>query len=409
LEDSVARSTALRTLSLSAVAALAFACPTEGTDDDDDAAVDVCEGIEEAAGTDVDLEVVTTEVDRPTWIGHAGDGTGRLFVGEQAGRIRRLRDDGSTRTYLDIRDDVVSLAPYEERGLLSVAFHPNFAENGQLFVSYVADGAGSGESRVSRYTVSGDPASDEPDAASEEILLTATQPASNHNGGQIAFGPDGFLYVGFGDGGGGGDTYDNGQRPDTFLAKILRIDVDSGSPYGIPSDNPFVGDGEHREETWAWGLRNPWRFSWDRETGDMYIADVGQDAIEEISIGESGGNYGWSEVEGDRCFTNGCDTSAFNEPIYTYGRQRGFSITGGYVYRGCAMPDLHGVYLFSDWSFSDSGFLGSIEWSPGGTASEGPVDMSSLGYSVSTMGEDEAGEIYLAHYSEGRILKVVPQ
>ncbi len=403
----MARSIALRTLALTCITGLALGCPSET--DDDDTTGDVCEGVEEVSGTDIELELVTAEVELPTWIGSAGDGSGRLFVAEQHGKLRRVRDDGSTTTYLDIEDSVIDFNGYEERGLLGVAFHPNFAENGQVFVSYVAAGAASGESRIARYTVNGDPASDEPDAGSEEILLTLTQPAFNHNGGGIEFGPDGFLYIGFGDGGQGGDAFGNGQNPDTFMAKILRIDVDSGDPYGIPEDNPFVGDGEHRDETWAWGLRNPWRFSFDRETGDMYIADVGQDAVEEIDIGTAGANYGWSQTEGDRCFRNGCDQSAFDDPIFTYGRGMGSSVTGGYVYRGCTMPDLHGVYFFSDYPFSGDAFLATIEWSPGGPASDGPVAIDNLGYSVSTFGEDDQGELYLADHQGGRIFKIVAE
>jgi glucose/arabinose dehydrogenase len=383
------------------------ACPSG---DDDDDVVDVCDGADPVEGTGIQLELVTAEVTLPTWIGAANDGSGRLFVAEQRGKIRRIRDDGSRSTYLDIEDNVISVGGLgEERGLLGVAFHPNFAENGRIYVSYVATGPEAGESRIALYTVSGDPESDEPDPASEEILLTQTQPASNHNGGGIAFGPDGYLYIGFGDGGGGGDTYMNGQRRDTFMAKILRIDVDSGDPYGIPSDNPFVGDGEHRDETWAWGLRNPWRFSFDRATGDMYIGDVGQGEVEEVDIGRSGANYGWSEVEGDVCFRAGCDQSAFEPPIYTYDRRIGSSITGGYVYRGCKMPDLQGIYFFSDYPFSFDAVLGTIEWSPGGPATDGPVFIEDLGYSVSTFGEDELGELYIADHAGGRIFKIIPE
>ena len=396
----------IASLPLSAGLALAFvACPTTGNDDDDTAPPDVCEGIETTNGTDVELAVVTTDVELPTWIGNAGDGTGRLFIAEQHGTLRRLRSNGETSRYLDVAD-TINFNGYEERGLLGVAFHPDFANNGHLFVAYVAPGGAEGESRLSRYTVTGDPASDEPDPSSEVILLRQPQPAFNHNGGQIAFGPDGYLYMSFGDGGGGGDTFNNGQNPDTFLAKILRIDVDSGDPYGIPEDNPFLGDGTHREETWAWGLRNPWRFSFDRETGDMYIADVGQGAKEEIDIGVAGGNYGWSQVEGDECFRNGCDQNAFEAPIHTYPRNFGTSITGGFVYRGCKMPDLHGVYFFSD--YTTRGPLASLEWSPGGPAMDGPVAMD-LGFAVSTFGEDEEGELYVADHMGGQILKIIPE
>ncbi len=380
-----------------------------GPEPDDDDATDsgLCDGVEEVAGTSVTLETVATGLSSPVHVSHAGDGSGRVFVVEQAGRIVELDSAGSQRDWLDIAGQVGSGG---ERGLLSVAFHPAFAGNGRFFVNYTD---GSGSTTVSEFGLSGaDTATSLADSGSERVLLTQSQPAPNHNGGQLAFGPDGRLYIGLGDGGGGGATFGAGQNPETMLAKILRIDVDSGDPYSVPDDNPFVGDGEHFDETWAWGLRNPWRFSFDRQTGELWIADVGQNEWEEIHIGQAGGNFGWPEMEGNNCFTSGCDPSQFEPAVWEYdhspggGGQWGYSITGGHVYRGCRMPDLRGLYFYSDYNYIDSP-LWSLAWD-GSTATEGPAEMSAIGGLVSSFGEDEQGEIYLCDHSGGRLLKIVP-
>jgi glucose/arabinose dehydrogenase len=371
-------------------------------DDDDDDDGDPCEGVTTVPGTDVALATFASGFSSPVHIASPGDGSGRLFVLEQRGRIFELDASGEERReYLRIESNVESSG---EAGLLSMAFHPAFATNGRFYV-YYSDG--SGDTTVSEFEVDGDPATGLPPVDSERVLLFQAQPAWNHNGGQIAFGPDGFLYIGLGDGGGGGDTYGNGQRQDTFLAKILRIDVDGGSPYGIPDDNPFVGVENHRDETWAWGLRNPWRFSFDRETDDLWIADVGQNQWEEIHLGRSGGNYGWPETEGNHCFTAGCDLSDYEPAIHEYGRSTGISITGGFVYRGCTMPDLHGTYLYSDYNYFNSP-LWSLNWD-GNVASPGPVNISGIGGLVSSFGEDDQGEIYIANHSSGTVLKIVPE
>ena len=257
--------------------------PGPEPDDDDATDSDLCDGVEEVAGTSVALETVATGLSSPVHVSHAGDGSGRVFVVEQAGRIVEIDSTGSQRDWLDIAGQVGSGG---ERGLLSMAFHPGFAGNGRFFVNYTD---GSGTTNVSEFGLAGaDTATSLADSGSERVLLTESQPAPNHNGGQLAFGPDGMLYIGLGDGGGGGDTFGAGQNPETMLAKILRIDVDSGDPYSVPDDNPFVGDGDHFDETWAWGLRNPWRFSFDRQTGELWIADVGQNEWEEIHIGQAG-------------------------------------------------------------------------------------------------------------------------
>jgi len=375
---------------------LLVACPT---DDDDDASgnPDACEGVEGVEGTAVAIDTVIAGLNAPVHVTNAGDGSDRLFVVEQAGRI--IVYDGSEQSvWFDIDDRVNGGG---ERGLLSVAFHPGFAANGRFFVDYTGSG---GTSYVSEFGLDADGNGD-PD--SERVLLSQSQPAGNHNGGQIAFGPDGYLYIGFGDGGGAGDTYDNGQNPNTFLAKILRIDVDSGDPYGIPADNPFVGDADHRPETWAWGLRNPWRFSFDRQTGTMWIADVGQTDLEEISLGASGGNFGWPEMEGNSCYTAGCNPSDFEPAIHEYSHSAGISITGGHVYRGCRMPDLNGNYFFSDYNYFNSP-LWTIREADNGSIVTGDVSESGIGGLISSFGEDESGEIYFVDHANGRLLKIIP-
>jgi len=371
-------------------------------DDDTTSPTDPCAGVQQVAGTAVALETVATGLSSPVHVTHSGDGTGRLFVVQQSGRVIAIAEQGKgdDTTWLDITSRVRSGG---ERGLLSLAFHPSFASNGRLFVYYTRTG---GDVIVSEFTVSGNPLSDPADAVSERILMTVPQPASNHNGGQVVFGPDGYLYISTGDGGGAGDTYGNGQRKDTLLSKILRIDVDSGDPYGIPADNPFVGDAEHRPETWAWGLRNAWRVSFDRDTGLMWIADVGQNEWEEIHIGVAGGNYGWPEMEGNHCFQGSCDPSLYEAAIWEYSHPPGVSITGGHVYRGCVMPDLQGIYFYSDYNYFDSP-LWSLGWD-GTSATAGPVNITGVGGLISSFGEDEDGEIYVCDHSGGRLLKMVP-
>ena len=378
---------------------LLLGCPAEEEPPPDP---QLCDDIDASSGTSVVLVEWLNGFSQPVHLTHAGDGTRRVFLVEQGGRIQVISPEGESSLYLDISDRVHN---FQERGLLSLAFHPDFASNGRLFV-YYTNPAPDGTTTVSQFRVTGDTASDVPDVESEIVLLTQAQPAANHNGGQLAFGPDGFLYIGLGDGGGGGDTYGNGQNPDTFLAKLLRIDIDGDAPYAIPADNPFVDDAAHRPETFAWGLRNPWRFSFDRQTGELWLGDVGQSDREEINVVEPGGNYGWPEVEGEICFTANCDPSAFDAPVWTYGRGVGISTTGGYVYRGCAMPDLHGTYFFSDYNYFDSPVF-SLSWD-GSTATEGPVFIEETGAVISSFGEDEYGEVYLLDHPGGRILKLTP-
>jgi glucose/arabinose dehydrogenase len=348
------------------------------------------------------LELVADGFRKPLYATGAGDGSDRLFVVEQGGKIWIVRDGKRLdQPFLDVSDLVG--AQGNEQGLLSVAFHPRYAESGALFVDYTDR---RGDTVVARYRASADP--DLADPASAEVLLKVDQPAANHNGGLLTFGPDGYLYVGLGDGGGAGDTYGNGQNLGTLLGSILRLDVDGSSPYAIPADNPFVGRADARPEIWAWGLRNPWRFSFDRATGDLYIADVGQNQYEEVSVqpaGSPGGqNYGWNTTEGASCFrAPGCDQAGLTMPVavYDHGAQGGCSITGGYVYRGAAFPQLAGIYLYADYC---TGHLWAMA-RQGDTWASRQVGQADI--QASSFGEDDAGELYLTDHGGGTLYRLV--
>ena len=342
------------------------------------------------------LERVADGFVQPLTITHAVDDSGRLFVVEQRGTVQTVHDGAVTGTFLDIQDRTRAQG---ERGLLGVAFHPSFADNGRLFVHYT-DLRGA--------TVLAELRADPPDAASvdaatERVILTMEQPYGNHNGGQVAFGPDGNLYLGLGDGGSGGDPLNAGQDLGTWLGTIVRLDVDGAEPYAVPADNPFVDDPAALDEIWAYGLRNPWRFSFDRATGDLWIADVGQNAVEEVNRQRAdspgGENYGWRIMEGDACFDppSGCDMSGLTMPVVTYTHASGWgrSITGGYVYRGDDVPALAGAYVFGDYV---SGRIFVAEGS-GDEWSARPLLES--GFRIAAFGEDQAGELYVADYSGG--------
>ena len=349
----------------------------------------------------VSLELVVDGLERPVAVRNAGDGSGRLFIVEQPGRIRILRGGALLPTpFLDIRDRVGDSA--NEQGLLGLVFHPDYVNNGRFFVNYT-DLAG--DTVVAEYTRSAnDPDLSNP--SSEAIIMTIAQPYSNHNGGDIAFGPDGFLWIATGDGGRGGDPDGNGQNLRTLLGKLLRIDIDSGSTYTIPSNNPFVGDSEARNEIWAYGLRNPWRFSFDRDTGDLYIGDVGQNQLEEVNFEprtDAGGrNYGWNTMEASTCFSSfNCSTEGLVLPVAEYSHSLGCSVTGGYVYRGSLFPALDGMYLYGDfcsgrvWALSR---LDSNQWVA--------EVVGETGASISSFGEDEAGELYLTDLRNGTLFLV---
>lgn len=344
------------------------------------------------------LVPVADGIRQPVVITNVGDE--RLFVAEQSGAIRVISSGELLRDpFLDLSGE---LSTGGERGLLGLAFPSDYQETGRFYVYYTGDG---GQSVLSRFSVTpGNPNRANPD--SEEVLLTQEQPFSNHNGGQIVFGPDGYLYVGLGDGGSGGDPQGNGQNLGTFLGKLLRLDVSGDAGYAVPPSNPFVDREGARDEIWAYGLRNPWRFSFDRETGDLYIADVGQDAYEEVNFVAAGTgaglNYGWKVMEGLHCYeASDCDQAGLTLPVieYPHGPQWGTSITGGYVYRGSDVPALQGSYVFAD-------FVSGRVWSASAEGGWAPKPLFETGFNVSTFGEDAAGELYVAAYDSGMIYRV---
>lgn len=344
----------------------------------------------------------------PTALRQAPDDATRWFALEQRGVVTVFDNDtvaATGSTFLDISGRVQFVG---EAGLLGIAFHPDFATNGEVFISYTAGGPLT--SRISRfYSADGNLTLD---PSSEEILLTVTQPQGNHNGGDIHFGPDGYLYAGFGDGGGGGDPGGNGQNTMTLLGAMLRIDVDVAAGYAIPATNPFSGNVQCMQgfgvaacpEIFAWGLRNPWRFSFDRASGDLWLADVGQGTWEEVDRISVGENYGWNTREGAHCYPPGsaCDATGLTDPITEYGRDLGQSITGGYVYRGLENGDLMGYYVFGDFV---SGRIWAVEAnSPIGTAA---IELTNTGHSIAAFAEGVDGELYVVDYG-GTIHQLLP-
>lgn len=333
-------------------------------------------------------ETILSGLTSPVAATDAGDGSGRLFITLQEGRV--LVYDGAALLpdpFLDI-SDLVSFGG--EQGLFSIAFHPNYLANGLFYVNYTNL---AGNTVVSRYHVSPDP--NVADRASVSVLLTVDQPFGNHNGGQLQFGADGYLYIGMGDGGSGGDPLGAGQDLTTLLGKMLRIDVDGPAPYGIPPDNPFVSNPGGRDEIWALGLRNPWRFSFDSLTGDLFIGDVGQSAREEINYqpaGAPGGrNYGWNLMEGRLCFDppSNCNDGSLTLPVIEYSHATGCSVTGGYRYRGSAIPVLKGAYLFADFC---TGQVWGADRQGGATR---VVELFDAPFPISSFGQDESGELYI--------------
>ncbi len=353
------------------------------------------------------LVPVASGFSRPLYVTHAGDGSSRLFVVEQGGAIRVIKDGVVlAQPFLDVSGLISREAledGYTERGLLGLAFHPGYADNGWLYINYTDV---NGHTVVARYTVSADDP-DRADPASAAPLLYVQQPYANHNGGHMAFGPDGYLYVSLGDGGSGGDPDGNGQNLATLLGSILRLDVNVADGYAIPADNPFVDREGAHPEIWAWGLRNVWRFSFDRATGDLYLADVGQNQWEEINfqpVSSAGGeNYGWNAFEGTHVYSGQPAASAVVAPVLEYAHSNGrCSVTGGYVYRGERIPALQGVYLYGDWC---TGTIWSVQRDAGGLW-QAVVSLES-GRSISSFGEDEAGELYLVDYG-GEVLRFEP-
>jgi glucose/arabinose dehydrogenase len=352
---------------------------------------------------DVSLRVVQIAggLEDPLYL-TAPAGDARLFVVEQVGRVRIIRNRALVaQPFLDISSRVSSGG---ERGLLSIAFHPQYATNGYVYASFT-DLAGN--SRIERFTVS-PPNADVVDPSSASLVLAVAQPFANHNGGLVVFGPDGMFYVGLGDGGSGGDPQNNGQSTSTLLGKILRIDVTSRTPYAIPTGNPFIGRAGARAEIWALGLRNPWRFAFDRVGGQLYVADVGQSRWEEVHVvaaNRAGVNYGWRVLEGNECFGSPtCNTQGLERPVLTYSRDQGCSITGGAVYRGSLMPGIAGHYFYSDYC---TGFLRSFRYANGQAVDQRSWSVGSLG-SVLSFGEDAAGELYILS-ANGRVYRLEGQ
>lgn len=325
-------------------------------------------------------------------------GDARLFIVEQAGRIMIVKGGTAAATpFLDISARVKSGG---EQGLLSMAFHPDFARNGFFFVNFTDR---QGDTRVERFSVSSDP--DVADAESSALVIGIDQPYSNHNGGHILFGPDGMLYIGMGDGGSGGDPQRNGQNRQSLLGKMLRLNVSGTAPYTIPPGNPYAGGSAGRPEIWAIGLRNPWRFTFDRAAGNLYIADVGQNRQEEINVAparQAGVNYGWNVMEGDGCYRGiGCDREGLHVPQVTYGRDGGAcSVTGGFVYRGRRIPAIAGHYFYSDYC---AGFLRSFRFQNGAVTDRREWTIDDIGNVVS-FGEDSTGELYIVA-ENGRVFR----
>lgn len=319
-----------------------------------------------------------------------GDGSGRLFLVQRQGYVYELRNGEIDPTpFLDIHTLVET--DFNEQGLLSIAFSPDFAQSRELYVNYTSK-SGRGDTIVARYRVGDDGRAD---PASAQTILQIDQPAANHNGGLLLFGPDGYLYIGTGDGGAAGDPWNNAERLDTLLGKLLRIDVVGQETYAIPRGNPFDPADGQKAEIWAYGLRNPWRFSFDRLTGDLYIADVGQNTWEEVNFtpaGSRGGlHYGWDTMEGAHCFEppEGCDTSGKVLPVAEYDHGLGCSITGGYVYRGTRYPSLYGTYFFGDYC---SGRIWGLRQHEGQWQLAELLDTNVL---ISSFAEDEEGELYV--------------
>jgi glucose/arabinose dehydrogenase len=339
------------------------------------------------AQAQVTFEPVITGLERIVFLTHAHDE--RLFIVEQMGRIRVFENNVlRPEPFLDISTLTKAGG---ERGLLGLAFHPDYQENGFFFVNY---NDSNGDTQIVRYQVSDNPNVANPNSA--KTILSIDQPYGNHNGGMIAFGLDGYLYIGMGDGGSGGDPQNHAQNLNSLLGKMLRIDVNNADPYAIPADNPFVNQDEARPEIWSYGWRNPWRFSFDRQTGDLWTGDVGQGSYEEISLqraGQGGGNYGWRIMEGSHCYKpKDCQKDNLILPLFEYNHSQGSSITGGYRYRGNLAPSLSGNYIYGDFS---SGRIWIANKNNGVWQTTELIDSN---FNISSFGEDAHGELYLLDY-----------
>ena len=355
----------------------------------------------------INLDPLVEDLEQPLFVTHAGDGSGRLFILEKVGRIRIVQDDALLDTpFLDISDKV---SRSSEQGLLGLAFTPDYPTSGNFYINYTNQ---IGDTVIARYSVSPDD-SNQADPASELPILQLDQPAPNHNGGMLVFGPDGYLWIGMGDGGAANDRFGNGQNPQTLLAKMLRINVNSDpdEPYTIPPDNPWVtaewNGQDVRNEIWAVGLRNPWRWSFDRQTHDLWIADVGQNMIEEINVvpnapATGGLNFGWPIMEGKSCFqAENCDQTGLTLPVTDYRHEGNCSVTGGYVYRGQAHPAWNGVYFYGDYC---SGRVWAL--APDGSDGWTTLQLAQFPIALSSFGEDESGELYVTDLAGGTVYKM---
>jgi glucose/arabinose dehydrogenase len=355
---------------------------------------------------EIALTPVITGLTRPVYVTHAGDGSGRIFVVEQTGYIRIFKNGALLSTpFLDVHSRVSCCG---EQGLLSVAFPPGYESKGYFYVDYTNT---SGNTVVARYHVN----PTNPDVAitsTEQIVLAVSQPFANHNGGQLAFGPhDGYLYIGLGDGGSGGDPGNRAQNPDELLGKLLRIDVETGNPvtYTIPVTNPYTQTAGYRGEVWALGLRNPWRFSFDRQTQALYVGDVGQSSWEEIDyqpVSSPGGeNYGWRCYEGNHAYnTTGCGPAGnYTSPVFEYSHTLGCSVTGGFVYRGVVYPRMQGVYFYGD---ACSGRIWGLKFDGSSWQNTQLSQLANASYAITTFGEDEVGNVYIAHYNNGTVYQI---
>jgi hypothetical protein len=351
----------------------------------------------------VRLEEVASGLAYPVYLTAAPGDTSRLFIVEKGGTVRVLKHGVLLPTpFINLSGRVTRGS---EQGLLGMAFHPT--DNRVVLSFTVAGPERGGRSRVATFTTGADP--DVLDPASEQLVLEVDQPYSNHNGGYVAFGPDGYLYFGLGDGGSGGDPQGHGQDRSDLLGSLLRLDLDHGLPYTVPASNPFVGQAGMRGELWNWGLRNPWRFSFDRTTGNLYIADVGQNEWEEVHVqpasSRGGENYGWAVMEGEHCYGSGtCDRAGLVMPVIEYGHGDGCSITGGYVYRGQAIPELAGTYFYGDYC---NGWIRSFVYQGGAATASSSWPALDTGQQITSFGEDARGEIYVV-LAGGTIYRIAP-